>query len=426
MNEIVFINARVIDPQNSRDEISEVYVKEGVIVEDKTKLKNAEIIDCKGNILCPGLVDMRTFAGEPGAEHRETIKSLGQAAAAGGVTSLLMMPDTNPVIDDVALIEFILRTAKLEAIVNVYPCAAVTKGLKGKQLTEIGLMKKAGAIAFSDGKKTIKNNRIQKRALTYAKDFNAIIIAATKDEDLAGNGVMNAGNIATRMGLAGIPKEAEIIPLERDMRLVSMNNAPYHVGVISTKTSVEIMKRAKDEKLNVTAGVAVANITLNENDIGSYRTFYKLNPPLRTEEDRLALIEGIKNNVIDVICSNHDPQDADTKRHPFAQAEDGAIGLETMLAATLRLYHNDGIPIMRLIECLATAPAKRLNINAGNLNVGAPADITVFNLDEPWVVQEKNIVSKSKNSAFENTQFQGKVKMTFVNGKCVFKCKSML
>lgn len=419
MTNLIFQNARIIDPENNRDEIGNLYVENGKITNNKD-IANAQTINCQNKILCPGLVDMRVFGGEPGAEHRETIATLSHAAAAGGITSLLMMPDTNPVIDDVALIEFILRTSKQQSLVNIYPCAALTKGLHGTHLTEMGLLQKAGAIAFGDGRQTIISNKIQKRAFTYARDFNALIISATQDKELAGKGVMHAGQNATRMGLAGIPQEAEIIPLERDMRLVSMTQTIYHASLLSCKISADIIARAKLEKLNVTAGVAVCNLTLNENDIGSYRTFYKLNPPLRSETDRLALIEAVKNGTIDIICSNHDPQDADTKRHPFAQAADGAIGLETLLAAALRLYHNHEIPLMRLLETLTCAPAKRLGINGGNLNVGTPADITIFDLEEPWVVKEQSIKSKSKNTAFEQAQFIGRVHQTFVNGKRVF------
>ena len=425
----LFAGGRIVDPSRDFDSVGYVYCEGDKIVWcgkrlDRSVLKpNTDEIDCSNRVLCPGLVDMRVFGGEPGAEHRETISSLSLAAASGGVTSLLMMPDTHPVIDDVSLVEFVRRASR-DALVSIYPCAAITRDLAGDELTEIGLLGKAGAIAFSDGMHSIRSAQMQRRALTYAKDFGALIIAFAQESSLAGSGVMSSGAMATRLGLPGIPSEAEVIPLERDMRLVSMTGGSYHAATLSASASLEVISQAKSRGLDVTAGVAVANLTLNDHDIGSYRTFFRLSPPLRSESDRLALVEGVRDGTIDVICSNHDPQDADTKRHPFSEAADGAVGLESLLAATLRLHHNDGIPLLRLIDCLSTSPARRLGLPCGTLEPGSPADLLIFDLNEPWVLHEDDLHSRSKNTTFEQATFQGRVVSTYVSGKQVFGRRS--
>jgi len=421
----LFINARVIDPSQGLDIHSDVLVNHGKIAQIGKDLprndlsKSCKIIDCKGLILSPGLVDSRVFIGEPGGEHRETIKTAGKAAAAGGVTSLVMMPDTSPVIDDVSLVEFIRQTALEKSKIRILPSAALSRGLLGSEMTEFGLLRDAGAVCFTDGRKTVESAQMMRRALTYAGDFDGLIMAASRDASLGG-GVMNAGFNATRLGLPGIPKEAEIIPLERDMRLVAMTKGKYHASCISVRDSVDVISRAKDTGLDVSAGIAIANLALNETDIGSYRTFFKVSPPLRHEDDRQAMIEGIRNGAIDMICSNHDPQDVDTKRLPFSEAADGAIGLESLLAAALRLYHTDGVPLLRVLECLSTAPAKRLGLPCGTLKTGAPADMILFDPDMPWVMNEEDLRSRSKNTAFEGARFQGRVLKTIVAGRTVF------
>lgn len=422
----LFTNARIIDPASGTDAPGEVLVERGAIREIGERIDRegiddyARVIDCEGHCLAPGLVDSRVFVGEPGAEHRETLASASRAAAAGGVTSIVVMPDTKPVIDDMALVEFIRRTAEATSIVNVYPAAAMTKGLAGEQMTEIGLLKNAGAIAFTDGRNSVADAQIQRRALTYAADFGALVIAFNNEKSLAGSGVMHSGAVATRMGLSGIPREAEIIPLERDMRLVAMSGGRYHAATLSCAEAVDVVAAARKKGLDVTAGVAVANLALNENDIGSYKTFLKLAPPLRSENDRQALVEGIRSGVIDIICSNHDPQDVDTKRHPFAEAADGAVGLETLLAASLRLHHTDGIEMLRLIECLSTAPARRLGLPGGRIAKGERADLVLFDPHEPWVLQEEDLHSLSKNTPFEKARLQGRVLQTFVAGRKVY------
>jgi len=422
----LFVNARVMDPSQNLDTHGDVLVEKGKIAKIGKDLprnnlhKSCKTIDCKGLILSPGLIDSRVFIGEPGGEHRETIKSAGKAAAAGGVTTLVMMPDTNPVIDDVSLVQFIRQTAHEKSKVRILPAAALSRGLNGEQMTEFGLLKDAGAIAFTDGRKTVANAQMMRRALTYARDFDGLIMASHRDATLGG-GVMNAGLNATRMGLAGIPREAEIIPLERDMRLVAMTNGRYHASTLSTSDAVEVIARGKDQKLDISAGVAIANLALNETDIGSYRTFFKVSPPLRMEDDRLAMIEGIRSGAIDIICSNHDPHDVDTKRLPFAEAADGAVGLETLLAASLRLYHTNDVPLMRVLECLTTAPARRLGLKCGSLKIGRRADMILFDPDTPWVMKENELHSRSKNTAFEDARFQGRVLRTIVGGRSVFK-----
>lgn len=426
MSVTVFQNARIVDPSRGVDEIGTVVVEgRKIAAAGKTALnqgapEGATIVDCTGKAILPGLVDSRVFIGEPGAEHRETIASAGMAAAAGGVTSLIMMPDTDPVIDDVALVEFVLRTARDTAAVNVFPAAAVTRRLAGREMTEFGLLREAGAVAFTDGRHTIANSLVMRRALTYARDFGAVIAHETQDADLGAAGVMNEGLYASWLGLPGIPREAETIPLERDLALARLTRGAYHAAKISTEAAANAVRRAKGDGANVTAGVAIHNIALNENDVGEYRTFFRLMPPLRAEEDRLAMIEALRDGTVDLIVSSHDPQDVDTKRLPFADAAAGAIGLETLLAVALRLYHNGDLTLLRLVEVLSTAPAKLFGLPGGRLAPGAPADLAVVDLDEPWIVSESGIRSRSKNTCFEGARLQGKVLQTMVAGRTVF------
>lgn len=426
MSAVLFENARIVDPSRGLDEVGSVLIRDGKIVAAGADARNqgapegAEIIDLDGKAVLPGLVDSRVFIGEPGAEHRETIASASRAAAAGGVTSIIMMPDTDPVIDDVALVEFVKRTARDTAVVNVHPAAAITKGLHGEEMTEIGLLRDAGAVAFTEGRQTIANTQLMRRALTYARDFNAVIACDTRDPYLGANGVMNEGLFASWLGLSGSPREAEVIPLERDLRLAALTNSKYHAAQLSCAMSADAMRRAKDLGSKVTAGVSINHLSLNENDIGEFRTFFRLSPPLRSEQDRLAMVEAVKNGTIDIVVSAHDPQDVDTKRLPFADAEAGAIGLETLLGAALRLYHNDSIPLLRLVEVLSTAPAKIFGLDAGTLKPGASADLAIVDLDEPWIVREEDLRSLSKNSCFESARFQGRVVRTIVAGKTVY------
>ncbi|UES40778.1 dihydroorotase [Roseibium aggregatum] len=422
---LVLSNARVIDPARGLDAPGSVIIADGTILAAGPEAANqgspygAEIIDCKGAIACPGLIDFCVSVGEPGAEHRETLATASQAAASGGVTTICTMPDTDPVIDDPALVDFILRRARDTAIVNVLPLAALTKGLKGEEMAEIGLLKEAGAVAFTNGHKSVKNAQVMRRMMTYARDFDALVIHHTEDPDLAG-GVMNAGLNASWKGLSGVPREAEIIMLERDLRLVAMSKGKYHANLISTSDSADVVRAGKAKGLDITAGVSINHLTHNENDIGAYRTFFKMSPPLRDEDDRQAMIAAVADGTIDIICSNHDPQDVETKRHPWAEAEDGAIGLETLLAAALRLYHSEQVDLVTLLGAMTCRPADRLGLETGRLSKGAPADVTVFDPERPWVLEKSTIKSRSKNSPFEDARFSGRVLRTVVGGKTVF------
>lgn len=426
MSVTLFHNARIVDPSRGMDETGSVIVDGKSIVASGASALNqgapegAEIVDCTGRTILPGLVDSRVFVGEPGAEHRETIASASEAAAAGGVTSIVMMPDTDPVIDDIALVEHVLRAARDTACVNVHPAAAISKGLEGREMTEFGLLREAGAVGFTDGRHTIVSSLVMRRALTYARDFGAVIAHETQDAELSANGVMNEGLYASWLGLSGIPREAEAIPLERDLLLARLTGGNYHAAKISTAMSAAAVARAKADGASVTAGVSINSLSLNENDVGAYRTFFRLSPPLRAEEDRLAVIEAVRDGTIDVVVSSHDPQDVDTKRLPFADAAQGAIGLETLLGAALRLHHNGDVPLLRLAEVLSTAPARIFGLPGGTLKPGAPADLIVVDLDAPWIVNEADIRSRSKNTCFEGARMQGKVLQTLVAGRTVF------
>lgn len=427
MSITVLANARIVDPSRAIDENGTVIIADGKIVAAGASALNqglpegAKVEDCMGLTIIPGLIDARVHVGEPGAEHRETIASASAAAAAGGVTSIVTMPDTDPVIDDVALLQFVLRTARDTASINIFPAAAITRGLEGSEMTEFGILHEAGAVAFTEGRHTLASSLVMRRAMTYSRDFGALIDHETQDRDLACAGVMNEGLYASWLGLPGIPREAEAIPLERDLMLARLTRARYHAAKISTAMSVAAISRAKADGAQVTAGAAIASLTLNENDIGEYRTFFRLSPPLRAEEDRLAMVEALRDGTIDILVSSHDPQDVDTKRLPFADAAPGAIGLETLLAASLRLYHNGDVPLMRLVEALSSAPAKLYGLPGGTLAPDAPADLAIVDLDYPWIVREEDIRSLSKNTCFEGARLQGKVLQTMVAGRTVYK-----
>jgi len=424
-NPIVLKNVRIIDPSRNLDEIGTIIAENGVILAAGSAAQNqgapegAVIRDCTGLVATPGLVDARVHVGEPGGEHRETIASASRAAAAGGVTSIIMMPDTDPVIDDIALVEFVKKTARDTAAVNVYPAAAITKGLAGEEMTEIGLLMQAGAVAFTDAHSSVHDTQVLRRIMTYAREFGAVVSCETRDKYLGANGVMHEGLFASWLGLSGIPKEAELIPLERDLRIAQLTRGHYHAAMISVPESVEAIERARSRGAKVTCGVSINNLALNENDIGEYRTFFKLYPPLRPEDDRVAMAAALASGAIDIIVSSHDPQDVDTKRLPFAEAEDGAIGLETMLAAALRLHHGGQVSLMRLIDAMSTRPAEIFGLNAGTLKPGAAADITLIDLDEPWLVAKDMLLSRSKNTPFEDARFSGRAVATYVSGRLV-------
>ena len=420
-----YLNAHIIAPAQGLDGKGGILIEDGWIlavgprVTRETVGTGTAVIDARGNSLIPGLIDMRVFTGEPGTEYRETLASASEAAAAGGVTTMIVMPNTQPAIDDAAIVDFILRRARDTALVRVAPMAAITKGLQGEMMTEIGGLKEAGAVAITEGTRAVANANVFRRALTYAKDFDMLVVQHV-EEPVLSSGVMNAGERASRLGLSGNPAMSEVIMLERDLRLVEMTGARYHAAQISSQLSVEVMRHAKARGLPVTCGVSIHHLTLNENDIGAYRTFFKLSPPLRTEDDRRALVEAVADGTIDVIVSGHDPQSADTKRLPFAEAAFGAVGLETMLSAALGLYHNENMSLKRLVEAMSSKPAAILGLEAGRLEPGAPADFTLVDLNLSWTVEDDVLRSRAKNSPFEHRTLEGRAIETVVAGETVY------
>ena len=422
----VFINARLIDPESGLDAPGGVLVRDGVIADIGSHLRynapaGVEVVDCGGHVLAPGLIDCQVFTGEPGEEHRETLKTASYAAAAGGVTTIVVMPDTRPVIDQVALVDFIQRRARDNAIVHVATMAAMTKGLEGREMTELGLLQRAGAVAFTNGKSSVADTRVMRNALLYGRDFDALIVHHTEDPFLSAGAAMNSGEVSARLGLPAVNKAAETIMLERDIRLVELTGGRYHAATITCRESLDVMRAAKARGLPVTCGVSINHLTLNEIDIGPYKSFMKVRPPLRSEDDRQAMVEGLADGVIDVIVSSHDPQDADVKRRPFAEASDGAIGLETLLAAALRLTHGvEELSLTTVLKAMTVNPANLLGLPAGRLAKAAPADLILIDLGEPWVVNKEHLSSRSKNSPFDGAKFQGRVKRTVVAGQTVF------
>ena len=403
-------------------------IADGVIREAKKGIgaagvpEGTEVIDCRGMIVAPGLIDMRAFIGEPGAGYRETLASASQAAAAGGVTSIICQPDTSPAIDDPATVDFVLRRARDTAIVHVHPMAAITKGLHGEEMTEIGLLKAAGAVAFTDGEKSVTNAQVMRRVLTYAGDFDALIVHHTEDPNLVGDGVMNEGEFAARLGLLGIPKAAETVLLERDIRLVALTGGRYHAASLTCAESLEVLARAKEAGLTVTASASINHLTLNENDIGPYRTFLKLAPPLRDEEDRKALVAALAAGLIDVVMSDHNPQDVETKRLPFAEAAPGAIGLETMLSAGLRLVHSGEIALTALLRAMSTRPAELLGLPGGSLCAPARRPTSSWSMPTcPGCSIPAELKSKCKNTPFDEARLTGRVVRTIVAGRTVYE-----
>ncbi len=422
----VFCNARLIDPATGLDAKGGLLVENGKIADVGPRLfgdvdrKDPEVIDCKGMVLAPGLVDMRVFTGEPGSEHRETLESASRAAAAGGVTTIVVMPNTDPVIDEPSLVDFILRRAAATACVRVAPMAALTRHLAGEVMTEVGLLKEAGAVAFTDGDRSIANTRVLRRALAYASTFGALVVGHAEDPDLAEGTSVTEGEYAMRLGIPAAPAAAESMIVERDIRLVELTGARYHFGQISCRASLDAITAAKQRGLPITCGVAAHHLALNELDVGSYYTFMKVKPPLRSEADRAAMVEGVASGAIDVIVSGHDPQAADTKRQPFAQAAFGAVGLETLLPVALGVYHNGHADLFHVLRALTATPASILGLSAGTLAKGAPADLLLIDPDAPFVVDPDKLHSRARNTPFEGRKFQGQAMKTFVGGECVY------
>jgi dihydroorotase len=430
MKRVAFRNARLIDPASGLDAKGGLLVENGRIADVGPRLFNdaephdPEVIDCRGLVLAPGLIDARVFTGEPGAEHRESLESASAAAAAGGVTAMIVMPNTDPVIDEPSLVDFILRRAAATAKVRVLPTAALTKGLAGETMTEIGLLQEAGAVAFTDGDRSVANARVLRRALAYAATFDALVLAHAEDPELVKGSSATEGEFATRLGLPAAPAIAEAMMVERDIRLVELTGARLHFAQISTRASLEAIAAAKARGLPVTCGVAAHHLTLNELDVGPYYTFRKVRPPLRSEADRAAMVEGVASGVIDVIVSNHEPQGADTKRQPYASAAAGTVGLETLLPAALTLAHDGAASLSQVLGAVTAAPARIFGLPFGRLAKSAPADLVLLDENEPFVVEADRLHSRARNTAFEGRKFQGRARATFVGGECVFDALS--
>ena len=428
MKEKYLINARIIDPQNQIDEIG------GLIIDSKGSIKavgksvsvdnlssDVEKIDLKNKTLIPGIVDMRVFVGEPGYEYKENFRTLSNAALAGGVTSVVSMPNTSPIIDNVSMVDFLKRRGRDKSRINIFPSASLTKNADGEQMTEFGLLKKKGISAFTDGIKTIQNPQLMARIMSFASQSNALIMQHAEDNILSEGGLINEGEISTRLGLQGIPALAEQIIVERDLSILDEYFCRYHISQISSHKTVDIIRKAKNEGKIFSSGVSINNLSLNENDIGDFKTFLKLSPPLRTENDRLSLVNGLNDGTIDVIVSDHKPEDEESKRLTFSQAATGAAGIETLLPLALELFHNKSIKLEKLIASMTLNPSKILKINKGSLDIGNEADLCALDINKPWVVKQNELKSKSKNTPIENRKLQGQVFKTFVKGELLYE-----
>ncbi|NQV99281.1 MAG: dihydroorotase [Rhodospirillales bacterium] len=425
----LYANARIIDPASGRDEMGGILCNGETIADIGPHLNNGKpransvLIDCKGQCLVPGLIDMRAYLGEPGEEHKETLETAGRSAVAGGITSIVCLPNTQPVIDDMSGVEFVARRARKLGLSKVYPYGAVSKNLEGREIAELGMLKEAGAVAFTDGFHTIADIQLMQRALSYASTFGLLIVQHPEEPGLAGSGVMNTGETATRLGLTGIPREAEIIIVERDIRLVEMTNGRLHFAHLSTADSIDAVRKAKARGLAITCDTSPPYFALNELAVGDYRTFAKLSPPLRMEFDRQAVIEGLKDGTIDAIASDHCPQDEESKRLPFSEAAAGGVGLETLLPITLELYHNGHLSLLQAFDLVTRRPADLLGLEGGRLEIGRPADFAVVDTERGWKVEDKTLRSKSKNSPFDGRPVQGRVLMTVIDGRVVFQAE---
>ncbi|MEP0260735.1 dihydroorotase [Sulfitobacter sp.] len=420
-----FTNLRLLDPQAGTLEPAAVLVRNGVIAEvlasDATTPDGAEVMDCSGHILAPGIVDIGVKVCEPGERHKESYRSAGLAAAAGGVTTMVTRPDTDPAIDSPETLEFVTRRANEAAPVNVVPMAALTKGREGREMTEIGFLMDAGAAAFTDCDRVVTDTKVFSRALTYARSLGALVIAHPQDPGLSKGAAVTSGKFASLRGLPAVSPMAERMGLDRDIALIEMTGARYHADQITTARALPALERAKRNGLDITAGVGIHHLTLNALDVADYRTFFKVKPPLRDEEDRIAVVEAAASGLIDIICSMHTPQDEESKRLPFEEAASGAVGLETLLPAALRLVHAEMMDLPTLWRALSLNPAKRLGLPGGRIAVGAPADLVLFNPDAPFVLDRATLRSKSRNTPFDGMRMQGKVMATYVAGSCVYE-----
>ena len=417
--QVAYVNARLLDPAAGLDTAGgiltdgEAITDVGPGVTKKKAPKGARIVDCHGKCLSPGLVDIRVELGD--------LTATVEAAVSGGVTSMVCLPTPELVIDDMSEVEFVARRARKLGLAKVYPYGAVTKGLEGKELAEMGLLAEAGAVAFTDGERAVADAQTMRRAMSYASTFGLMIVQHPEEPSLAADGVMNAGETATRLGLFGIPKEAEVIMVERDLRLAFLTDGRLHIAHVSTAETVDTLRRAKADGLNVTCDTAPPYFALNETAIGDYRTFAKLSPPLRAEQDRQAVVEGLADGTIDAIASDHTPRDEESKRLPFAQAAPGGIGLNTLLAVSLELYHNGHLSLLEVLKLVTSAPAGLMGLPAGSLKEGAPADLVLFDPDEGWKVDADKLVGKAQNSPFDGRPVQGRVLRTVIDGRPVFE-----
>lgn len=420
MTDILFINARLIDPVALTDAPGAVWVQDGKIAQvfdaPNPPVKTGQIVDCGGMCLAPGIVDIGVKISEPGERHKESFRSAGRAAAAGGITTMVTRPDTLPAIDTPEVLEFVARRAVLDAPVRVLPMAALTQGRNGKVMTEIGFLQDAGAVAFTDCDRVVTDTKVFGRALTYAKSLDALVIAHIQEPGLSKGAAVTSGKFATLRGLPGVSPMAERMALDRDIALLEMTGARYHADQITTARALPALERAKRNGLDITAGIGVHHLTLNEFDVADYRTFFKLKPPLRSEDDRNAVVQAVADGLIDIICSMHTPQDEESKRLPFEEAASGAVGLETLLPAALRLYHAGAIDLPRLFRALSLNPSKRLGLATGRLAADTPADLVLFDPDAPFLMDRFKLLSKSKNTPFDGARMQGKVLGTWVAG----------
>ena len=424
---IAFVNARLIDPESGYDGPGCLLARDGVIAEVRrsptfdSRPAEARLIDCEGAALAPGLIDLRVKSGEPGGAAAESLKSAAEAAAAGGVTTLVLQPDTDPPVDEPALVDFLLRRGRDLGLVKMLAAGAATRGLKGEQLAEIGLMAEAGAAYFTDVDRPIRDSRVLRRVMAYAGAFNALIAHRPADPWLSEGASATEGELAGRMGLPSVPAVAERIVLERDLALAELTGARLLVDQITTAEALDSLARARAKGLEVAASVSINHLSFNEVDVGDYRTFLKLDPPLRPEADRLALIEALREGLIDVIVSAHAPAPAEGKRLPFAEATPGAVGLETLLPAGLNLHHAAGLELIDILRPLTLGPAQLLGLAGGRLSAGAPADLVLFDVDAPVVIDAERLISRSKNSPFDGRRLQGQVLLTLVDGRIVWR-----
>ena len=418
-------NAQLIDPEAGTIENGGLALKDGVISEVgqtiSIEASDANVIDCGGKFLAPGLVDIGVKVCEPGERHKESFKSASLAAAAGGITTLVTRPDTAPAIDTPETLSFTRRRAQEDSIVKVEAMAALTKGREGREMTEIGFLKDAGAVAFTDCDRVVQNTKVLTRALTYARSLGALVVGHPQEPGLSAGAAASAGKFASLRGLPAVSPMAERMGVDRDIALLEMTGAAYHFDQITTARALPALERAKKNGLDVSAGTSIHHLCLNDLDVANYRTFYKVKPPLRSEQDRLATVEAINTGLIDIISSMHTPQDEESKRLPFQEAASGAVGLETLLPAALRLYHEGQVDLVTLVRAMSLNPAKRLGLNGGRLSVGAPADLMLFDADVPFVLDRFSLYSKCKNTPFDEARLQGRVLRTFVAGREVYR-----